>query len=74
MDADTVRAVRFSCGDSSSGSPPLMQLFTSVAFKLLFISIANGGDSIENRCFVAGNLHYQCYCAHCICCSFHGNN
>ena len=34
--------------------------------------IASGGDYVEKQCFVAKNLHYQCYCVICICCCFHG--
>jgi len=46
--------VRFSSGDSNSGSPLLMQIVTSTACKLLFILfIANGGDYAEKLCFVA---------------------
>jgi len=32
---------------------------------------ANGGDYGEKQHFVAENLLYQSYCAHCIYCSFH---
>mgnify|MGYP001859295783 CR=1 FL=1 len=31
--------VHFSGGDSDSGSPPLVQMFTSMAYMLLFISV-----------------------------------
>jgi len=34
-------AVRFSCGNSGSGSPPLMQMFTGAACRLLFIASEN---------------------------------
>jgi len=40
---------------SDSGLPPLVQIFRSMACRLLFIwqkCIANGGDCVEKQCFV----------------------
>mgnify|MGYP001858900571 CR=1 FL=1 len=39
MDVSTVKrwVVHFSCGDGNSGSPLLVQIFTSMAHRLLFI-------------------------------------
>ena len=65
MDVSTVRqwVVHFSSGDSDSGSPPLVQIFMSVACRLLFIagkkSIDNGGNCVEKYCFVAEYFFYQ---------------
>ena len=44
VDVSTVRwwVVRFSSGDSNSGSPPLVQIFMSTACRLLFTA---GGNS-----------------------------
>ena len=43
VDVSTVRqwVVRFSTGDSDSGSPPLVQMFRSMACRLLFIADKN---------------------------------
>ena len=49
--------VHFSSGDSDSGSPLLVQIFTSEAYRLLFIAGKNAKH----------------YCALCICCIFNGN-
>ena len=40
VDVSTVRGwvVHFSSGDSSSGSPVLVQIFRSVAYRILFIT------------------------------------
>ena len=63
MDVSTVRwwVVHFSSGNS--GSPLLAQICMSPARRLLFIAgekcIANGGDYVEKKCFVAENLLYQ---------------
>ena len=47
--------VLFSCGDSDSVSPPLVQIFTSTTCKLFFITskkcIIKGGDYIEKIFF-----------------------
>ena len=44
-----------------SGSSLLVQIFTSTACRLLFITgeNANGGDYVEIQCFVAENLLHQ---------------
>ena len=45
--------VCFSSGDS--GSPLLVQIVTSMARRLLFIT----GENVEKHCFEAENLLYQ---------------
>jgi len=65
MNVSTVRwwVVRFSSGDSNSGSLLLVQIFMSTVCRLLFIAgkkcIMNGSDYVAKECFVAKNLMYQ---------------
>ena len=60
----TVRlwVVCFSSGGGGSGSPPLVQSFTSVACRLLFIADENAHLMVVTmlkNAFVAENLLYQ---------------
>ena len=59
-------------------SPPLVQTFMSTACRLLFITVKNA--ELTEVTVLKNSILYlricsvkQCYCALCICCSFHGN-
>jgi len=63
VDVSTVKqwVVHFSSGDSDSMSPLLVQIFTSLAHRLLFITGDNAQlmvVTVLKRCFVAENLLY----------------
>jgi len=54
--------VHFSSGDSGSRSSLLVQIFTSMARRFLFIAgenVAPGVGYVEKQCFVVENLLYQ---------------
>ena len=65
MDVSTVRwsVVHFGSGDNDSGSPPVMQVFASVACRLFFIADKNTQlmvvTKLKKKCFVAENLLNQ---------------
>ena len=68
----------FSSGDNNSGSPSLVQIFTSTACRLLFIAAENAGlmvvTMLENRVLNVRVCSIKwCYCSLYICWSFHGN-
>ena len=54
--------VGFSSGNSDDGSPSMMHMFLSMAYRLLLVAVkkcmANSGGYVE-YCFVAENLVYQ---------------
>jgi len=56
----TVRwyVVDFSCGDRDYGLPLVVQFFTTVACRLLFITGENGGNYVEKQCFAPENFLY----------------
>ena len=57
-----VWVVHFSSGNSDSGLPPLLQIFMSMACRLLFITGKNVQlmvVTVEKWCFVVENLLYQ---------------
>ena len=78
VDVSTLRleVVYFSTGDS--GSSPLVQMFTSVAYRVLFIAVINAQLMVVAVLKNSGLKLSICsikqpYCAFCICCGFHGN-
>ena len=80
VDVSRVRqwVVHFSTGDSYSGSPPVVQVFTSVTCGLLFIAGENAQLILvtvlkKSVLYLRICSTKQCYCALCILCSFHGN-
>jgi len=53
-------SVHFSSGDCNNGSTSLVQIFSSMACRLLFIAIENTQlmvvTMLKNKCFVAENV------------------
>jgi len=63
VDVSTVVGGAFQQWWFQQWSPPVIQVFTSTACRLLFIAVKNVylmvGDYVEKDCFVAENLPYQ---------------
>ena len=70
--------VHFNSDNSYSESPILVQVFMSMACRLLFIAGKNAqlvmAHMLRNSVLQLRICSImQCYCVLCICCSFHGN-
>ena len=48
----------FCSGDSDTGSPTPVQIFMSMACRIV-LTAGENGDYVEKWCFVAGSLLYQ---------------
>ena len=75
MDGSTARQWLVSFYNGDSGSPPLLQIFMSIAYMFLLITDKNARLMVMTmlKNSILELRIWQLYWDHCICCSFHGH-